>query len=111
MTFQRIGESRVVKHMLSNWLYYEQNISELPEESLRNFKLLYTALSQLSPEERLFLAEKYHTDKSKRLNDQQLADKRGLTIKEYRQQRIAIEKKIAPYLLEQTEANIQLMMG
>lgn len=60
---------------------------------MKNMKNLYKGLSQLDKEERSFLADKYH-HKDGRRTDKQVSAQYGISEKEYRKERVAIERKL-----------------
>ncbi|MGP4072757.1 hypothetical protein ACTWQB_09415 [Piscibacillus sp. B03] len=99
---------RIAQVHLSHWGYYELNINVLSEREKLSCKILFYGLKHISNEDREFLAEKYRVNPNKALKlyqckyipDGILAEKRNLTLREYRKMRIDVETRFNLYLLE-----------
>ena len=61
--------------------------------NMQNMKNLYKGLRRLTEKERSFLADKYH-HKDGRRTDKQVSAQYGISEKEYRKERVVIEKKL-----------------
>lgn len=66
------------------------------EQKLRE---LLNSMAQMEPEKRLFLARHYIKGKKKRV-DAEIAEELGVTLRDYRKQRIAIEKEFHVLIME-----------
>ncbi|WP_145524124.1 hypothetical protein [Virgibacillus sp. SK37] len=66
-------------------------------------KILYSSLRELTPDQRNLLAEKYRVKKQPYIRDDVLAEKRGLSLSEYRKVRNYIERRLHPIILKNNE--------
>lgn len=102
------GRNRITKVFLGKWSYFDRSIGVLEESEKIKMKIFYSALKEIDPEERGFLAEKYRiphktaTYKSF-LPDDVLAAKQGLSLKEYKEKRIDIETKLHQFVVKYYE--------
>jgi len=91
---------QLAKHYLSKWGIIENNASQLDEDYNEIAYLLFSALNEMTEEERAFLANKYRTPTFYQENrsDKKMADEYDLTLKEYRALRKGVERKFYHYL-------------
>lgn len=75
---------------------YESRIHELDVCERDDLKAIYTRLSYLSQTDRNFIMQHYHHPKGERVTDTIMAKKLGMTMADYRKQRVAIESKLLP---------------
>lgn len=85
---------QLTKYFLNKWSYFDQNVQYLNKTESLKMKILYSALKDLDPEERRFLADKYRVVKKPFVADAVLAEREGLNFWRYREKRIEIESKL-----------------
>lgn len=90
--------NQIVKHYLRQWGYLDKNINYLSNTEAVKIKTLYSALKELQPEERKFLAVKYRVPDKHIVPDAAAAAQQGMDLKEYKEKRIAIEDKLCPFI-------------
>lgn len=102
-----MSTQRQVQHYLIQWYYFDNNINYLNELQRKKMKTLYKGLKELDPEERNLLAAKYRVEKKPFIKDSVVAESFGMTEKEYRDKRVAIEGKLRRIFknLAEQEAN------
>lgn len=96
MVFGRVGRSprnRLAKYFLRKWLYYDKNIELLREVEEINMKILYASLKTLCNKELELLADKYRVE-GLPIKDSILAERMGVSLESYREERIAVEDKL-----------------
>ena len=84
MKFGHKQKNHVAKYLCNHWIHYETHFNELVPAEVLNAKYLFSGLQRLDQEERLYLAEQYRTARGKRYTDAEIADIKGVTVKEYR---------------------------
>lgn len=92
--------NRLTKYYLRYWARFDKNMAYLSSTETIKMKILYSALKEISSEERQFLAKKYRVTKKPFIPDAELATQYGIDLKEYREKRIALETKFNPILLK-----------
>jgi|SRR5699024_6301022 len=99
----RSPRNRLAKYFLRKWLYYDKNVELLREVEEINMKILYSSLKTLCNKELELLADKYHVKTNGIIKDSILADKMGVSLEAYRQERIAIEDKLQDEIVKNKE--------
>jgi len=90
--------NQIVKYYLRKWGYFDKNVHYLNKVDSVKMKTLYSALMELSADERFFLAEKYRVGEKQFIPDSILAAQHEMDLKGYRVKRIALENKLNPVL-------------
>lgn len=90
----RSPRNRLAKYFLRKWLYYDRNVELLREAEEINMKILYASLKTLCNKELELLADKYRVENGPPIKDSILAEKMGVSLEAYRQERITIEDKL-----------------
>ena len=103
MIFGHKQKNHVAKYLCNHWIQYERDFDSLVPAEVLNAKYLFSGLQQLDQEERLFLAEQYRTARGKRYTDAEIADIKGVTVKEYRISKNEILTKLQSRLEEMHE--------
>lgn len=93
-------------YLLNNWYWYKRNVTKLVGINLKNARLLFKSLKELSTEERDFLAEKYDNPtiingRAKKPNDEMVAEELGMTKNQYALKRREVQKKLKRIMEEQ----------
>lgn len=91
---------QLAKYYLSKWGTIEKNASKLNEAYSEIAFLLFSALSEMTEEERKFLADKYRVDIYKKWAkpDKEVAKKNDMKLSEYQKLRKGVEYKFYYYL-------------
>lgn len=87
-----------MKYHLMKWWYYDFNFGGLKTYEKVKMKILYSALKEMTPEERQFLAEKYRVAKRPYIKDSIMAERLGIDSKDYSKKRIQIESKLQSFI-------------
>lgn len=93
-----LPQNQIVKYYLRKWAYFDQNIRDLDRVEAVKMKILYSALKEMEPADRQFLAEKYRVTGNKPIPDKVMAKRQRIPMQEYRDKRIAIENKLNPLI-------------
>lgn len=88
------------KYYLNKWGKIERNVSQLSEVYSRIAFILFSALKEMTEEERKFLADKYRVIIFGRWSksDKELAEEYGMKLSDYQKLRKGIEYKFYYYL-------------
>lgn len=88
------------KYYLNKWGVIEKNASRLNESYTEIAFILFSALKEMTEEERNFLADKYRVTIAKKSSrpDKEIANDYGMELLEYRNLRKGIEYKIYCHL-------------
>ena len=94
-------KNRLAKYYLYKWSYLEKNINNVNQTQQVQAKILFSSLKKLTPDDLKFLADKYRTDTSKGrtgVKDSIMAERYGVGVETYVQQRITIESKLTKFI-------------
>ena len=100
------------KYYLGKWGKIEKNASQLSEVYSRIAFILFSALKEMTEEERKFLADKFRVTIARKSSrpDKEIAKKYGMELSEYRELRKGIEYKfyyyLKPLLKEHTKISV-----
>lgn len=88
------------KYYLNKWGIIERNASRLNESYTEIAVILFSTLKEMTDLERKFLSEKYRVTIARKSSrpDEELAEKYGMKLLEYRELRKGIEYKFYYYL-------------
>lgn len=92
-------KNHIAKHYLRQWRYFDSNLEYLNSAEAINIRILYSALKEMTPDERQFLADKYRRS-SKPITDKDMAEEYDMTMKEYVDKRQKIETKLKPHIVK-----------
>ncbi|QEA32126.1 hypothetical protein [Secundilactobacillus malefermentans] len=93
------------KFFLCRWYEYDQYINDLTTLDKACVIELYTRLSYLTNEERLFLANHYHHPRQEILTDAEQASRLGIETKEYASKRREVIAKLSRHREHPDESN------
>ena len=102
-------ELRTCRYYLRKWAYLQNNIEVLTPTETVCIKILYSALNEVSEEDRKWLKEKYHdtvlNEKGHmaRRKDKDIADSLGIGLNDYLHIRVAAEQRLSPHMLKYRE--------
>lgn len=100
--------------ILNEWPKYQKELGSLSDFNQKRVKALYTALSAMSAENRLILAEKYFTKKNKTSGIFKLARAKGVPLPQYQKMLLDAQKEFCKYfcpLDQQLDVENQKEMG
>lgn len=88
------------KYYLNKWGWIERNASQLDELYGEIAFILFSALKEMTEEERKFLADKFRVTIARKSSrpDKEIAKKYGMELSEYRELRKGVEYKFYYYL-------------
>ena len=88
------------KYYLNKWGKIERNVSQLSEVYSRIAFILFSALKEMTEEERRFLADKFRVTIARKSSrpDKEIAKEYGMELSEYRELRKGVEYKFYSYL-------------
>lgn len=100
--------------MLNEWPKYQKELGSLSNFNQKRVKALYTALSAMSAENRLILAEKYFTKKNKTSGIAKLARSNGVPLSQYQKMLLDAQREFCKYfcpLDQQIDAENEMGAG
>ena len=88
------------KYYLNKWGWIERNASQLSEVYSRIAFILFSALKEMTEEERKFLADKFRVTIERKSSrpDKEIAKEYGMELSEYRELRKGVEYKFYSFL-------------
>lgn len=86
-------------YYLNNWYRYKKNLKIMGSSELKNARMLFRALKELTQENREFLAMKY--DRPKRPTDAYLAEELGMSKDRYVEKRRMIQRELKSIMISQ----------
>lgn len=88
------------KYYLNKWGWIERNASQLDESYKEIAFILFSALKEMTEEERKFLADKFRVTIARKSSrpDKEIAEEYGMELQEYRKLRKGVEYKFYSYL-------------